>query len=105
MPYQRLVTFYTRNERKMLHAQGIWVDRDGNQIPVRNMNGYRLEKLVRTLGRWAEKENNNLQYLSSHPIFAHVLLRIRETGLDNYYADMFLNAYYFNRQENRIWQR
>ena len=93
MPYQKLVTYYTRNERKMLHAQGIWVDRDGNQIPVRNMDAHRLEKLVRTLGRWAEKESNGYRYLSSHPIFVHVLMRIRETGLDTAYSYMFERAY------------
>ena len=105
MPYQKLVTFYTRNERRMLHAQGIWVDRDGNQIPVRNMNYLRLEKLVRTLGRWAEKEIDPYQYISTLPIFIHVLMRIRDVGMDNPYSFMFEVAYRKVSQENRIWQR
>lgn len=105
MPYQKLVTFYTRQERRMLHAQGIWVDRDGNQLPVRNMNTYRLEKLVRTLGNWASREPNLYGYLDSHPIFVHVLMRIRETGLHNFYTEMFEGAYHYSVQENRIWQR
>lgn len=105
MPYQKLVTFYTRQERRMLHAQGIWVDRDGNQIPVRNMNLGRMEKLVRTLGNWASKEPNSLRYLASHPIFVHVLIRIRETNLCGWYARMFEGAYELSIQENRIWQR
>ena len=107
MPYQKLVTFYTRQERRMLHAQGIWVDRDGNQIPVRNMNEYRLNKLVHTLANWARKDGDCYRFLSTHPIFVHVLIRIRELrlGLWNPDVSLFEGAYRNSSQENRIWQR
>jgi len=105
MPYQKLVTVYSPKERRMLHAQGIWVDRDGNQLRVREMNVYRLQKLVRTLAVWAEKEGISSLWLSRHPIFIHVLLRIRETGLDNHYSYMFEIAYRNSTQENMSWLR
>ena len=107
MPYQKLVTVYSPQERKMLHAQGIWVDKDGNQLRVREMNKYRLEKLVRTLGRWAVKEEDSLSYLSNLPIFVHILLRIREVGLSTYFSFMFETAYELNslHEESKLWQR
>ena len=105
MPYQKLVTIYTREERRRLHAQGIWVDKDGNQLRVREMNGYRLSKLVRTLVNWAEKEVQPFEWLSSQPIFIHVLMRIRDVGLHNFCTEQFEFAYRNSVQENRIWQR
>ena len=97
MPYQKLITYYTRNERRMLHAQGIWVDRDGNQLPVRNMDVDRLCRLMRTMANWARKEVSPYRYLSAHPIFVHVLLRIRELRLGDWNPDVSLfNGAYRN---------
>lgn len=105
MPYQKLVTVYSARERRMLHAQGIWIDRDGNQLPVREMGYFRIEKLAKTLATWAMKEPNSLEYLQHQPIFIHVLLRIRDVGLPSFYVDLFEKAYRYSLQENKSWQR
>lgn len=93
MPYTKLVTVYFPNERRMLHAQGIWIDKDGNQLPVREMDYNRLNKLVNLLSKWAFKEDNPYLYLRRHPLFIHVLMRIREVGLRTVEAYNFENAY------------
>lgn len=93
MPYQKVITVYSPWERKALHGQGIWIDKSGNQIPVRNMDKARLQKLVSLLYKWAWKEDYPYEYLNKHPIFVHVLLRIRELELYSFEASIFEQAY------------
>lgn len=95
MPYKKLVIVYFPNERRMLHAQGIWIDKGGNQLPVCEMSAERLSKLVNLLTKWASKEPDPYDYLRKHPLFTHVLLRIREVGIHRLtvHACHFENAY------------
>ena len=93
MPYTKTITVYFPNERRMLHAQGIWIDKGGNQIPVRCMGANRLNKLAQLLVKWATKEDYAYTYLRNHPIFTHVLLRARELGLQTIETFHFENAY------------
>lgn len=92
--YQKLVTVYSKHERRMLHSQGIWVNQDGEQQPVRLMSYERLDKLVKMLATWALNDEGNVyQNLRNMPIFVHVVLSIRDRGLFNFQAQMFLDAY------------
>lgn len=77
----------------MLHAQGIWIDKNGNQLPVREMSAERLSKLVDLLYKWSLREDNQYLYLRRHPLFLHVLMRIREVGLVTIAAYNFECAY------------
>jgi hypothetical protein len=90
MPYTKLVTIYSRQERANLHRLGYWVDKQGNQLSVYEMGYYRLEKLVRTLGRWAMKESDPISYLINQPIYPHVRTQIKRLGLRNEYTRLFV---------------
>lgn len=103
MPYTKTITVYSRQERKNFHARGIWIDRDGNQIPVRSMTKERLSKLVSMLFNWAAKDadmyNGNVyENLRAHLLFPHIILRIHDTGLCSFESEMFLDAYRFHRE-------
>lgn len=87
--YKKVVTVYSNRERQQLHSLGYWVDREGHQLPVYLMSYSRLEKLVRTLGRWATKENEPLVYLRKQAIFPHIVKRIRLLNLKTEYAYLF----------------
>lgn len=81
MPYTKIITVYTRQERNALHRMGYWIDRDGNRIPVVLMSYNRLSRLVRTLSNWAAKESDPIAYLKRLAIFPHVANRMLELGL------------------------
>jgi hypothetical protein len=104
MPYQKVITYYTKQERKNLHRMGYWVDRDGNNLFVYQMSKERFAKLVKTLGSWAIKEHDPIQYLCSMPIFPHIISMLNITKLDGDYASMFWNAYrYQNLPKTKNW--
>ena len=94
MAYTKTITVYSKFERQQLHSQGIWVERNGNQVPVRFMNHERLNKLVNMLANWAMNDEGDVyQNLRAMPIFTHVVSRIRMTNMDTFQANMFLTAY------------
>lgn len=87
--YAKTVYVYSRQERNRFHSMGIWIDKNGYQIPVSIMSVYRLERLVKTLGTWALKEDEPQTYLKSLAIYPHVVSRIYELGLNGTYANLF----------------
>lgn len=95
MPYT--ITVYSKWERRELHARGIWIDRHGNQLPVRSMSPERLLKLMCMLISWAKNDlGSSYDNIREMPIFPHVVMRILDlTGGQVYSqeARFFLDAY------------
>ena len=92
MPYQKVITVFSKNERENLHRMGYWVDKSGCRIPVWQMNYDRLDKLVKMLATWAMDENDPILYIKNLPIFPWVYSRIQSLGMNTYQASMFTLA-------------
>ena len=89
MPYQKVITIFSKQERENLHRRGYWVDRYGNRIPVWSMDYERLDKLVKMLAGWAMDEQDPILYIKNMAIFPYVYSQIQSLKMNTYQSSMF----------------